>query len=275
MTSAEDYISNIPIQRDSIVLKQTTPLEIDNIIRKLPNKNSSGHDEVSNIMLKALQSTITFPLCHIFNHSIIEGSFPEHMKWAEVIPLYKGISMDEMVNYRPISLLLILSKILEKVIYIRLYSYLENKGTLYGSQYGFQSKRSCEQAIMGLMGYVLQSKNQNGYSVSVYLDLSKAFNTLDHKILLNKLDRYGIQGIAHKWLKNYLKDRSLIAKVTTTPYHVVKLDNFKITFGTAQGSCLGPLLFTIFVNDIHLLPLYSKIVLYTDDTTIFNSHKST
>ena len=92
--------------------------------------------------------------------------------------------MDKMVNYRPISLLLTLLKILEKVIYVRLYSYLENKGILYGSQYGFWSKHLCEQAITELMGYVLQSKNQNEYSVSVYLDLSKAFDTLDHKILL-------------------------------------------------------------------------------------------
>ena len=135
-------------------------------------------------MLKALRSAIMFPLCHIFNHSIKEGSFPECMKWAEVIPLYKGKSMDEMVNYRPISLLLTLLKILEKVIYIRLYFYLENKGILYGSQYGFQSKHSCEQAIMELMGYVLQSKNRNEYSASVYLDLSKAFNTLHYEILL-------------------------------------------------------------------------------------------
>ena len=95
-----------------MVLKQTTPLEIDAIIKNLPNKTSHGQNEISNVMLKALRSLIIFPLCHIFNYSIIEGSFAECMKWAEVIPLYKGKSIDIMVNYRLISLLIKLSKIL-------------------------------------------------------------------------------------------------------------------------------------------------------------------
>ena len=136
-TRIDECLNNIPTQWDSIVLKQMTPLEIDKIIRKLPNKTSHEHDEISNVMLKALRSSIVFPLCHIFNHSILEGKFPECMKWAEVIPLYKGKSMDMMVNYRLISLLITLSKILEKMMYTQLYSYLESKMILYSSQYGF------------------------------------------------------------------------------------------------------------------------------------------
>ena len=143
---------------------------------------------------------------------------------------------------------------------------------LFPSQYGFCSKHSCKQAITKLVGYVLQSKNCNEQSVSIYLDLSKAFGTLDHNILLTKLDSYGIRGIANSWFESYLKDRSLIAKVTTGPNQTIESDRFNITYGTSQGSCLGPLLFIIFVNDIHLLPLYSKIILFADDTTIFNSH---
>ena len=137
MTIIDKYLNNIPTQWDSIVLKQTTPLEIDKIIRKLPNKTSHGHDEISNVMLKALRSSIVFSLCDIFNHSILEGKFPECMKWAEVIPLYKGKSIDMMVNYIPISLLITLSKLLKKVIYTQLYSYLESKVILYSSQYRF------------------------------------------------------------------------------------------------------------------------------------------
>ena len=171
-------------------------MELDTIIKNLPNKASHGYDEVSNIMLKALRTSIVFPLIHIFNQSILEGKFPTRMKLAEVIPLYKGKSMDQMVNYRPISLLITLSKLLEKIIYQRIYKYLEDKSILYPSQYGFHNKRSCEQAICELTGYVLQSKNRSEHSASVYLDLSKAFNTLDHSILLQKLDRYGICGIA-------------------------------------------------------------------------------
>ena len=225
-------------------------------------------------MLKALRSSIVFPLCHIFNLSIMEGKFPSCMKLAEVIPLYKGKSMDQMVNYRPISLLIMLSKLLEKIIYQRIYKYLEDKSILYSSQYGFHNKRSCEQAICELTGYVLQSKNRSEHLASVYLDLSKAFDTLDHNIILQKLDRYGISGVARDWIEDYLRNQNLVTKITTCPNKVTKSEAFNITCGAAQGSCLGPLLFIIFVNDIHLLPLYSKVILFADDITIFNSHKT-
>ena len=121
-TCIDQYVNNIPRHVDSMLIKPTTVHEIDRIIKNLPNKTSHGHDEISNIMPKALCPSIIFPLCLIFNQSLYEGKFPEMMKWAEVIPLYKGKSMDLMVNYRPISLLIMLSKILEKIMYKRLYS---------------------------------------------------------------------------------------------------------------------------------------------------------
>ena len=139
-------------------------------------------------MLKSLRMSIIFPLCHIFNQLIYEGSFLELMKRAKVIPLYKGKEMDYMINYRPTSLLIRISKLLEKIIYNRLYSFLDKSGSLFQSQYGFHSSHSCEQAILELIGHILQSKNRNEHSVSVFLDLSKAFDTLDHSIMIAKLE---------------------------------------------------------------------------------------
>ena len=271
-TSIHEYILRIPRQLNSIVLCPTTVHEIDKIIQDLPNKSSHGHDELSNITLKALRTSITFPLCHIFNQSLADGMFPEKMKWAEIIPLYKGKSMDLTINYRPISLLITTSKVLEKVIYTRVYSFLETNNILFSSQYGFRSKRSCEQAIMEVVGYMLQAKNKKEECACLYLDLSRAFDTLDHSILLKKLNNYGIRRTANMWFENYLNNRSLVAKVTTSPNKTVKSERFDITYVTAQGSCLGPLLFILFVNDIHHLPIYSKLILFADDTTIFNSH---
>ena len=104
--------------------------------------------------------------------------------------------------------------------------------------------------------------------------MSHAFDTLDHSILLQKLERYGVHGVILNWFGSCLKNRSLVAKITTGPNKTVKSDSYDITYGTAHGSCLGPLLFIIFMNDIQLLPLYSNVILFADDTTIFNSHKS-
>ena len=142
-----------------MIVRPTTVPEIDTLIKQLPNKTSYGHDKISNIMLKALRTSITYPLCHIFNASLSEGTFPDWMKIAEVIPLYKGKDMDLMINYRPISLLITLSKLLEKIMYTRLYGYLETQKLLYPSQYRFRTKRTCEQVITELVGNILQSKN--------------------------------------------------------------------------------------------------------------------
>ena len=273
-TSLSTYLDTIPRSVNSMIVRPTTVPEIDTLIKQLPNKTSYGHDKIGNIMLKALRTSITYPLCHIFNASLSEGTFPDRMKMAEVIPLYKGKDVDLMINYRPILLLITLSKLLEKIMYTRLYGYLETQNLLYPSQYGFRSKRSCEQVIMKLVGNILQSKNRNEHCASVFLDLSKAFDTLDHTILLQKLERYGIRGIVLEWFRNYLKDRSLVAKITTGPNLTVKSESYKITYRAVKGSCLGPLLFIVFMNNIHLLPVYSNIILFADDTTIFYSHKS-
>ena len=159
-------------------------------------------------------------------------------------------------------------------MYIQLYGFFERNQLLYPSQYGFHSKRSCEQAITELVGYILQSKNHNEHCASVFLNLSKAFDTLEHSILLHKLEHYGVRGVALDWFCSYLENRSLVTKITTGPNTVMKSDSYKITYGAAQGSCLGPLLFILFMNDLHLLPLYSNVILFADDTTIFHSHKS-
>ena len=146
--------------------------------------------------------------------------------------------MDLTINYRPISLLITTSKVLEKLIYKRVYSFLETNNILFFSQYGFRTKRSCEQAIMEVVGYALQAKNKSEECACLYLDLSKAFDTLDHNILLKKLNNYGIRGTANMWFENYLSNRSLIAKVTMSPNKAVKSERFDITYGLPKAVAL-------------------------------------
>ena len=125
-----------------------------------------------------------------------------------------------------------------------------------------------------MVGNLLQACNKVLYSSSTFLDLSKAFDTLNHEVLINKMESYRVRGHTSDWFKSYLSDHSLVAKVTTSPNTVTYSESYHITYGTAQGSCLGPLLFILFCNDIKLLPLYGKLVLFVDDTILLNTHSS-
>ena len=255
-------------------MNPTTVPEMESMIQHLPNKMSQGHDGISNVLLKKLYKCISFPLRLIFNESIAEGKFPTQMKMAEVIPLYKEKELDQVINYRPISLLITISKVLEKIVYIHVYKFLQNNKILYNRQYRFRAKHSCEQAILELIGNAIQVKDKDMHTAALFLDLSKAFDTLNHEVLLKKLERYGIRGVCNDWFGDYLYNRSLKARIQAIDHEVVHSDNFDISYGTVQGSCLGPLLFIIFMNDIYLLPTFSKIILFADDTTLINSCKN-
>ena len=270
----DHYLSQITRSGKSVVMRQTNQAEVENLIKALPNKMSSGHDEINNVMLKSLCSAISYPLQLVFNQSIATGIFLDKMKIAEVIPLYKGKQRDIVINYRPISLLMTISKLLKKVIYSRIYKFLEKNNILFESQYGFHTKPSCEQAILELTSHLLHAHNKNLHSVGVFLNLSKVFNTLNHEVLLRKFKCYGVCGIVNDWFKSYLESRTLIAKVSTSKDNITKSTPFHITYGTTQGSCLGPLLFILFSNDMHLLPIYGCLILFADDTTPLNHHQN-
>ena len=191
-SSITHYINNIPRNLNSIFINPTNQHEIEKMIVSLLNKTSSGHDGVSNILLKALNESISYPLCILFNQSLNQGVFADLMKHAEVIPLYKGQQKDLVINYCPISLLMTISKLLEKILYSRMYKFLEKNKILYESQFSFQSRHSCEHAIAELSRRLLQAKEQGQHSAAVFWDLSKAFDTLNHQVLLYKLKCYGI-----------------------------------------------------------------------------------
>ena len=269
------YLNKIPMCPNTMYVTPTTPIEIDKIIRKLANKNSSGYDRISNQMLKWLRPVITLPLCIIYNKSLQEGYFPEKMKLAEVVPLYKGGDESLSNNYRPISLLITLSKILEKIVYARTYNFLEKNNILFKSQYGFRNKHSCNDAISELVGEITKNKERCMHTAGIFLDLSKAFDTLPHHILLNKLERYGIRGITKDWFVSYLSTRTLRVKCNVASSNMpIKSDLQQNVIGAPQGSCLGPLLFLLYNNDLYLHLNHTKVILFADDTTIYMGHKN-
>ena len=186
------FIEKIILNKKSMFLYEVTESEFRNLIDSLENKSSSGFDNISNIIFKKLKSTIVPPLTKIVNLSLATGVFPEKMKHADVVPLYKNKSRKEVTNYRPISLLLTLSKILEKVMYTRTYRFLNDTNRILGSQYGFRTRHSCDNAIGELLGNIIKNQELGKYTKALFLDLSKAFDTLKHEILLSKLEIYSI-----------------------------------------------------------------------------------
>ena len=270
-----DYISKIPQNPQSLYFAPITTIEIEKIISKLEPKKSSGHDGISNKLIKDLSDVISYPMTIIFNQSIQTGRFPTAMKWADITPLYKSKNKYETTNYRPISLLLTISKILEKAVYSRTYNFLEQNQILYKSQYGFRSQHSCQDARSELVGKILKNMEEQKYTIAVFIDLSKAFDTLEHEVLFDKLYRYGIRGITLDWFISYLTDRKLRVKCRTgTTGRIEYSDYYEVDYGTPQGSCLGPLLFLIFSNDLYRTLESSSSILFADDTTIYDQNKN-
>ena len=169
--SVDDYIAKIPNQTASLFLYPTNNTEVMRIAQKLANKKSSGYDGISNILLKEILPVILDQLVDIFNMSLQSGQFSNCMKHADVTPLFKSKFKQERNNYQPISRLLTLSKLLEKIIYKRTYQFLENSNQLYVSQYGFRSNHSCEHVVSELLSEIIKGHEWKKKTVVIFLDL--------------------------------------------------------------------------------------------------------
>ena len=247
----------------------TTQSEIVNIVKSLQPKTSTGYDGLSMKLLKQIIQSIAQPLEYIFNISLSCGICPSLLKIAKVVPIYKKDDKTQVTNYRPISLLPSISKVLEKIVYKRLISFLTVNNILNQSQFGFRKNCSTDFAIIELIDKVTKQLSQKEHVIAVFMDLSKAFDTIDHNILLYKLDHYGIRGPALSWFKSYLSDRQQFV-------HINGYDSSmsNIHCGVPQGSILGPLLFLIYINDILNSSSILKFTLFADDTTVLASHKN-
>ena len=271
----DEYLSSIRCNKNSLFLHPTTPYQLLKLMNRLPNKRSSGHDGINNIILKEIGEYICTPLTYLLNESMTTGVFPDAMKIAEVVPLHKGKARYEVENYRPISLLLTISKLLEKLMYSRVYDFLISSNQLYESQYGFRKNHACKHAVGEFISDVVKNIQLGKITAGIFLDLSKAFDTLEHSVIYKKLERYGIRGTALDWFKNYLSDRKLRTKCRTASSSTeARSKLFNVTVGTPQGSCLGPLIFLIFCNDLRLHLTHLQCIQFADDTTLFTSHKS-
>ena len=224
--------------------------EVLDIIHQLENK-STGPQSIPIKLLKLVPDLILIPLCKIINHSFQTGVYPGALKISEVIPIHKGGSTEELDNYRPIALLSIFNKIIEKLLHKRLYDFLQENNILFQNQSAFRKNNSTT--------FCTHSNHDKRYGCGIFIDLCKAFDTVNHDILLRKLEHYGIRGKAQIWFRSYLANRKQYVSLNGVPSELKQT-----TCGVPQGSCLGPLLFLVYINDLPNISEVLQFYLFAD-----------
>jgi hypothetical protein len=272
LKSASNHLSgnNLPIS-ETFVLQPINRRGIIRIIKSLKSSRATGWDGLSNDLLKLIGELVAEPLVFMINLSFRTGIFPFKMKHALVKPVFKKGDRDDVNNYRPITLLPVISKIVEKVVESQFKEFIERKDILFRNQFGFRKGYSTNNAVFRLCEEILRALDQSHHSIAVFCDLSRAFECVDHEILLNKLEYMGVRDLASVWFKSYLSNRSQVVQIVDSSGVVHDSRLSYCTVGVPQGSVLGPLLFLLFVND---MPTSDNMVLYADDTTALVSGRS-
>ena len=239
-------------------------------IAKLDDSKAGGDDNMKPGLVKKTRDVLADKITHIINLSLKNGVVPDKLKLAKVIPIFKTNNRTDPSNYRPISLLSVINKLIEKLMFKQINKFIEKHNIMYDYQFGFRKDHSTTLAIMEICENIIDTLNKGSYIAGLYLDLSKAFGTVDHKILLYKLEQYGIRGTPLTWFNSYLSNRLQYNLVNGT-----KSDTMNIRYGVPQGSVLGPLLFLLYTNDMpNCLPENHKMRLFADDSNIFISSHS-
>ena len=265
-TDPMDYMP--PRVHESFFVLPSTPSEIKNLIMSLPNKGFTI-DSIPVFIYKKIVDYIAPVFSVLFNKSVSEGIFPNILKIARVTPIYKSKSHKIVSNFRPISVLSFTSKILEKLMKSRVMKYLERNSIIYDKQFGFREGYSTTDAILEFVDSCTTSLNDKIYTIAVFLDLSKAFDTVNKDIMLKKLDYLGFRGVVNEWFASYLSDRRMYVQYENSR-SVMKTLNI----GLPQGAVSSPYLFTLYVNDMHQASDKLTFLHFADDTTVHMSGRN-
>ena len=256
-----DYLaSNNP---STFYTKPTDPKEIESIINLFDTNKSVGPNSIPSKLIKTIAPLISKPISNICNKSFKTGIVPDQLKISKINPIHKKDSKLMISNYRPISILSNVNKIIEKLMFKRLYNFLETYKCIYELQFGFRAKHSTNHALLSITKQIQDAINNDNIAIGIFIDLQKAHDTVNHTILLRKLDHYGVRGTANKWFESYLTNRKQF--VTINGFNSKETT---IKHGVPQGSVLGPLLFLIYINDLHKCIYNSNTFHFADDTNL-------
>ena len=262
---------NYSTQQEKTVLNsfgchEITMYDLHKAINKLANKNSAGIDGVRASEIKQYWKELGVPLLLIFNFSLKKGIFPKCLKYSTIVPIPKVKNASQPEDFRPISILSVLSKLFEIIIQKRIIQFLLNQNYFSNNQFGFLPQRNTSQAVQEHILEIVNGLKDKKKVMGLYLDISKAFDTVNHRILLDKLFKAGFRGTFHDWLGSYLSEREQRVQCGQN-----LSQNQPVVTGVPQGSTLGPVLFLIYVNSLLLLPLHGPVYSFADDTAVVYS----
>ena len=241
------------------------PISKEEVISAVKNlsDNGKGVNIISTLVLKECNSILSVILSHVLDNCVSEGYFPTELKTGCITPIYKNGEKSEVNNYRPVCSLTPFSKIFERIIYNRMISFIESNNIFTSSQFGFRSGYSTESAIIQFIDKIHNGLSKRQHTVAIFMDLSKAFDVLDHQILAQKLDHYGFRGKFLDLLISFISNRNYFVSANG-----ITSDKKTVNIGVPQGSTLGPLLFLLYVNDMKNSSHLFDFIQFADDTTL-------